>query len=125
MLRGGEKLFVVACDDNHGRSHFFGGYTMIKAEELTYEAVAKSLKEGNFYASEGGPDILELYVEDEKVYIKTNNAREIYYSTDRRRCSRAMGNEAVFDTSGCEYFRLTAIGEDGKESYTNAYFLFD
>ena len=125
MLRGGEKIFAVAADDNHGPGHFFGGYTMIKAESLTYEAIVKSLLEGNFYASEGGPKILELYIEDGKVHIKTDKAREIYFSTDRRRCSRAMGNEAVFEIGECVYFRLMAMGEDGKESYTNAYFLGD
>ena len=126
MLRGGERIFAIAADDNHNPPHdSFGGYTMIKAESLTYEDVAKSLKEGNFYASEGGPDILELYVEDGKVCIKTDKAREIYFSTDRRRCRRALGNEAVFEIGECDYFRLTAVGEDGKESYTNAYFLFD
>ena len=123
MLRGGERIFAVGADDNHGPSHFFGGYTMIKAESLTYEAVAKSLKEGNFYASEGGPNILELYVEDGKVYIKTDKAYKIVYSTDRRLCHRALGNEAVFDIGECEYFRLTAVGEDGKCSWSNAYFV--
>ncbi len=122
MLRGGERLFAVGADDNHGRSHFFGGYTMIKAEELTYEAVAKSLKEGNFYASEGGPKIEELYVEDGKVHIKTDSAREIFFSTDRRFCRRITESEAVFELGDFDYFRITAVGQDGKCSWTNAYF---
>ena len=122
MLRGGERLFAVGADDNHIKRQFYGGYTMIKAESLTYEAIASALKEGNFYASEKGPDILELYLEDGKVHVKTDKAREIYFSTDRRRCSRAMGNEAVFEIGECVYFRITAVGEDGKCSWTNAYF---
>ena len=122
MLRGGEKLFAVGADDNHGRSQFFGGYTMIKADKLTYEDIAKSLREGNFYASECGPDILELYLEDGKVHIKTDNAREIYLSSDRRFCCREVGSEAVFELRECKYFRLTAIGHDGKASFTRAYF---
>lgn len=122
MLRGGERLFVVGADDNHGRSQFFGGYTMIKAESLTYKDIAKSLKEGNFYASEGGPRIEELYIEDGKVHVKTDSAREISFSTDRRICGYAKGNEAVFALGDFDYFRITAVGQDGKCSWTNAYF---
>ncbi len=122
MLRGGERLFAVASDDNHGKSHFFGGYTMIKAESLTYEAIADALKNGNFYASEGGPEILELYIDEGKIHVKTSGAREISLSTDRRICRRFIGNEAVFDIGPCQYFRITAVSESGHKSFTNAYF---
>lgn len=122
MLRGGERLFAIAADDNHGRSHFFGGYTMIKADSLTYKDISKALTGGNFYASESGPDILELYVEDGKLYIKTDSAREIFLTTDKRFRKRVLGNEAVFDLQECIYFRLTAIDDKGNASYTNAYF---
>ncbi len=123
MLRGGERLFAVGADDNHNELHHFGGYTMIKADELTYEAVAKSLKEGNFYASEGGPRIEELYIEDGHVYVKTDSAREISFSTDRRICGYAKGKAASFALGEFDYFRITAVGHDGKCSWTNAYFV--
>jgi len=123
MLRGGERLFAVGADDNHNEAHHFGGYTMIKADSLTYEDVAKSLKEGNFYASEGGPKIEELYIEDGHVHVKTDAAREIFFSTDRRICDYARNSEASFAIGEFDYFRITAVGQDGKCSWTNAYFV--
>lgn len=55
MLRSGQKLFTVATDDNHNwfpltdpMCDSFGGFIQIKASELTYEAVIKAMKEGNF-----------------------------------------------------------------------------
>lgn len=123
MLRSGERLYVVGADDNHGRSQFFGGYTMIKAESLTYKDIAKSLKDGNFYASEGGPKIEELYIEDDNICIKTDSAREIFLSSDRRICKRVVGSEARIPIREYDYFRITAVGQDGKCSWTRAYFV--
>jgi hypothetical protein len=122
MLRSGERLYVVGADDNHGRSQFFGGYTMIKAESLTYKDIAKSLKDGNFYASEGGPKIEELYIEDGHICVKTDSAREIFLSSDRRICSRIKASEAKIPIREYDYFRITAVGQDGKCSWTRAYF---
>ncbi|MFR6470346.1 MAG: PHP domain-containing protein [Lachnospiraceae bacterium] len=63
MLRSGQKLFTVATDDNHNifpvtdsMCDSFGGFIQIKASELTYEAVIKAMKEGNFYFSHGSRD---------------------------------------------------------------------
>ena len=46
MLRLGNRLFCVATDDNHNSFPFghpfcdsFGGFTMIHAEELSYEGI--------------------------------------------------------------------------------------
>ena len=122
MLRSGERLYVVGADDNHGRSQFFGGYTMIKAESLTYKDIAKSLKDGNFYASEGGPKIEELYIEDGHICVKTDSAREIFLSSDRRICSRTKASEARIPIREYDYFRITAVGQDGRCSWTRAYF---
>ena len=83
MLRHGEKLYCVATDDNHNKypidhpqNHSFGGFTMIKAEKLAYADIAKALVDGHFYASEG-PEIKELYFEDNKVYIACSEAARI------------------------------------------------
>ena len=55
MLRQGNRLFCVAADDNHNARPFgdplcdsFGGFVMVKAEELTYDAVIKALLHGDF-----------------------------------------------------------------------------
>ncbi len=57
----GNRLFCVAADDNHNAlcpfgdplCDSFGGFVMVKAEELTYDAVIKALLHGDFYSSIG------------------------------------------------------------------------
>ena len=99
MLRGGEKIYCIATDDNHNRypiehpqNHSFGGFTMIKSEKLEYEDIAKALLDGNFYASEG-PEIYELYLEENKVYIKTSDAIRIVMTTANRRYKVATADK--------------------------------
>lgn len=129
MLRGGKRIYCIAADDNHDLGSSFGGYTMIKAEKLEYKTITKALLDGNFYCSECGPDIKELYIEDGKIVIKTDNAREICIARGIRRSEKRIDEnctltEATFNINDNDiYFRLIVVGADGRCSYTNAYFL--
>ncbi len=134
LLRSGKKLYAVGTDDNHNKHPFdsprcdsFKGFTMIKADKLNYESVAKSLVDGNFYASES-PEIYELYYEDGKVYIKCSNAQKIYVTYGGRKAQVEYMTdkpltEAEFEISKEHgYFRLTVVALDGKRATTNAYY---
>ena len=127
LLRSGHKLWCTATDDNHNfhpmgtpRWDSCGGFTMIKAKELTYDAILDALKKGDFYASTG-PEIKELYIEDDQLHVKTSPASRITVTTavrSSRVANPAEGEdtlcEAVFDLSRFYpgYFRITV--EDGK-----------
>ena len=137
LLRKGNRIRCVAADDNHNgvgldmehpRFDSFGGFTMIRAEELTHEAIIEALEKGNCYAS-GGPEIKELYYEDGVVHIETSEAEMIVLSSGNRytRSARAAkgGNvtSADFDVRPVKgYFRITVTDKFGKKAYTNAYF---
>ncbi len=131
MLRAGKKIYCIGTDDNHncnGDEDSFGAFTVIKAENLEYKTVADALVKGNFYASQG-PEIFELYYEDEKVYVKCSDAKTIRLSTDGRRVKRFEApcgetiNEAVFElTPDDKYIRITIVDAEGKHANTNAYF---
>ncbi len=130
MLRGGKRIYCIASDDNHSLSDRFGGFVMIKAEKLEYRTITKALEEGNFYASNGGPAINELWIEDDKLHITFEEAYEAFLTTGIRRSQRIYQQtekpltEATFNvTEDDVYIRITAIGKDGKRSYTNAYFI--
>jgi len=136
MLRSGKRIYCVATDDNHNtdeRESSFGGFTMIKADELEYRAITDALVKGNFYASEG-PIIDELWYEDGKVYITFQPAREVFITkgTRVRGVGRIKGEKGELITKACFdveeddiYFRITVEGPDGKRAYTNAYFMDD
>lgn len=136
MLRSGKKIFAVAADDNHnkypeGHPLFAscGGFVMIKADELKYEKITDALFNGDFYAS-NGPEIYDLYIEDEKIHIKCSDCTKITKNSALRNtkivCAEAGEsiNEAVFDISLEDvYVRLSIFDKDGKFAHTNAYFL--
>lgn len=137
MLRAGERIYCVATDDNHngGKGEdalhdSFGGFTMIRAESLDYRTVTRALENGDFYASMG-PEIYELYFEDDAVHIKCSPARTIALHGGVRVswAKHAKGDEllteAVFPLYGLDlrYIRLSVTDAEGKRANTRAYFI--
>lgn len=135
LLRLGERVFPLCTDDVHGEHDRFGGYVMIKAEELNYGAIISALEKGDFYAS-CGPEIKALYVEENTLAVECSAARCVTLQTDRRSNQRrTQQNEqsltrATFDITRFlaeskenSYLRVTVTGHDGKEAYTRAYFI--
>ena len=135
MLRHGKRLGVLATDDNHNRYPFdhpncdsFGGFTMIAAPELTYEAVFRALQKGDYYAS-GGPEIRGVWIEDGFIHIECAPCEEIILACGSRRAERvARGNGpavtgAKFKLQKSDgYVRLEISDEKGNRAYTRAYF---
>ena len=138
MLMSGKKLFCLATDDNHnfgaaGTRKFdsFGGFTMIKADKLEYEAITKALTDGNFYSSQG-PEIHSLWVEGDKIHITCSPADRVILNTGIRRaaCEYAENGKLLTEVSfrinpKDEYVRITVIDEKGYPANTNAYFIKD
>lgn len=136
LLREGRRIYCVAGDDNHNplptnnpKTDSFGAFTMIKAEKLDYESVAKALLEGNFYASQG-PKITALWVEDGEVHIECEDAAYINFNTNgRRRYSvYAQGADPLTHASfkildEDIYVRVSVVDKCGKIANTNAYFV--
>ena len=135
MLRAGKRIFCIAADDAHAkyapgtpRCDIGGAYIMVKAERLDYPSVAKALKEGNFYSSEG-PEINALWYEDGKICIDSSPADRIVFTTypARGNAVRDVDGEdithAEFELNDRHAFvRVTVIDKAGKRAYTNAYF---
>ena len=134
LLRKGERIYAIAADDNHSAVSSCGGWTMLKADKLEYEALTSALEKGHFYAS-FGPEIHDLWFEDGKVHITCSNAKRIVcWFRDRRASIKARKEEptlteASFDIIPSDgYFRLTVVDDQDRCADTNAYFtdeLFD
>ncbi|MDP4132943.1 MAG: PHP domain-containing protein [Bacillota bacterium] len=139
LLRAGKKIYCLATDDNHNglplnhvNSDSFGGFTMIKAKELSYPEVIRALESGEFYASTG-PLIYDLYYENGYAYIKCSPVKDICLTTRGRRGERraAYGNELIteaafkIDPELYGYIRFTLMDHEGKRAYTNAYYVDD
>ncbi len=134
MLRLGNRLFCVAADDNHNAFPFedplsdsFGGFTMVKAPELTYGAVTEALLNGNFYSSMG-LEIHGLSVEDGVLKVETSPVDKIFVMTQGRNCYReaAVPGQTIsggsFSLNGTEgYIRVQIRDREGRYACSNAY----
>lgn len=137
MLRRGKRLYCIAADDCHsGRSDEdvrcdrYGGFVMIKAKKLCYSDIIEALARGDFYASQG-PSIEEIYVEDQKIHIKTSPVTSIALNTEHRPFGgiriaekEEYLTEAIFDLPiDQSYVRFDVIDAHGHHANTRAYFL--
>lgn len=139
MLRAGKRLRCIGSDDNHNKvgrenrnsKRWDSGknWVMIKADKLEYRTITKALEKGDFYASQG-PEIYALWVEDNKVHIKTSEVEKIALITGNRRTLFEIAEddngitEAVFDIyPDSRYFRIKITDYNGKFANSNAYFM--
>lgn len=135
MLRCNKRIFAVAADDNHNKhpigssgSDSFGGYVMIKAESLTYDSITEALFKGDFYSS-SGPEIYELYIENNELHVVSSDAVQIKMNTDCRQSLsvKALGKGSIksahFTIPGnVKYIRISVKDAKGRHANTNAYF---
>ena len=135
MLRGGERIYCIAGDDNHNDmepddADSFGAFTVINSENLNYCTVTDALINGSFYASQE-PEIYELWYENGRIGVQCSECRSIILRTGSRRCGAVYGDgrpltSAVFDVLDTDiYVRLTITDSLGKHANTNAYFIDD
>lgn len=138
MLRMGKRIYCIATDDNHNgapldslKRDSFGGFTMIKADKLEYTAITDALVAGNFYASMG-PEIKELYMEGNKLCVKTGPCEKIVMGTGCRKTRAAFrekGKKLTYAEFIVEpddtYVRITVTDKYGRHANTNAYFVED
>ena len=136
LLRRGRRIFCIAADDNHNkyppespRFSSLGGFVMIKSPSLNYKDIIESLENGDFYSS-NGPQIYELYREDDHVNIKTSPSAKITISGYARSVVSAFPEnkgdtitEAVLPIKDSKYFRITVDDGYGHFAWTNAYFV--
>lgn len=139
LLRKNQRIFPLATDDAHGQADRFGGWVMLKADALDYSSVINALKKGNFYSS-FGPEITEIYLDEEMLVVKCSPACSVVLSTQCRRnmIVQAEGENAIevarFNLSEHinesrafsvdeAYFRVTVRDFSGKEAYSRAFFI--
>ena len=125
LLDAGRVVPAVGVDDVHYAVDLFKGWTMIKAQELTVEAVMGALREGCFYAS-CGPVIEDFRLVGDKVRVQCTPVREIHfmsqrasggsvYAEDGETLTTAEGQLAV----ALGYVRAEVVDELGRRAWTN------
>lgn len=141
LLSEGERVFPLATDDSHKEKSIGGGWIMLKARKLDYDTVFAALKRGDFYSSTG-PEIKSLYLEGDKVVIKTSAVKQIALITDMREAvtidsfgtresvyggelslAKLIKNRDAIGSSHKSFFRIEVTDKYGKKALTRAYFL--
>lgn len=130
MSRAGIRMNCYGGDDNHGTRHFFHGWTMVKAEALTYDCLLGAIEKGDCYAS-SGPEIYDLYVENGAVTVHCSDAYGIFYTTAGRSKQAALDEtfehplrKATFKISPNDLsFRITVRDKHGFHANTRIYYL--
>ena len=101
------------------------------AENLEYNEIIDAMENHNLYASMG-PEIKELYVEDNKAYLTFSKGEYAVMSTKGRRVKLMMAevpddvNKVEFEILPSDgYIRFDVVDKKGKRANTCAYFLED
>ena len=129
MLRQGMRVCPTAGDDNHSFEKIGNAWTMIKADELSYDALIASYEKGYCYASEG-PEIYSLILDGDKIKVKTSPASAVSLLCEGRHWQVISSRtetytEAEFDYIPEKfgiYFRIEVRDKFGYKAYSNAYF---
>ncbi|WP_219836888.1 CehA/McbA family metallohydrolase [Paenibacillus sp. R14(2021)] len=133
LLRKGKKLWGTATDDNHNnyplyskQNDSFGGWVVVKAPELTRNAVVQALVEGSFYSSTG-PEIYEFRIENDEVIFECSPVERIYMNGDLRQYQIELGENITSlrkKLRGDENFiRIECYDKNGKFAFTNPIYL--
>ncbi|MCK9266535.1 CehA/McbA family metallohydrolase [bacterium] len=128
ILQTGKQILGFASDDTHRENALFGGFIMVKAEELTLEGILEAIELGSFYSSTGVL-INSCTLNDTTIHIKFDSALTadfIGHNGRGRRVSadNAEINEAEYQIKGTEkYLRIEITDKNNKKAWVNPLFL--
>lgn len=135
FCRNGRRCACTATDDNHNLfldtaspyNDSFGGFTMIKAPDLSYGSIIAAMERKDCYASTK-PLIYNLYVEENIVHIECSPCNCIALRSD----TRLMHIERTHDNSitsadfkldfPYKYIRIECTDSQRNKALTRAYF---
>jgi hypothetical protein len=125
LLTLGHDYGAVAVDDGHAGAVDHGlGWTMVRAQELSVEAVMDSLRRGLYYSSTG-PEIVDLRVTERRLTVRTSPVKSIALVSGPHVGGRRIAEagetiaEAQFALPPARYCRLEAADADGKTAWSN------
>ena len=135
VLSAGRAIFGVATDDSHNYLDFSPfmsnpgrGWVMVRAAELSSEAIVEALASGEFYASTG-VTLTELEVSGESIRLEIEQERDFVYATrftgrDGAPLSESAGLKAIYRMRGDEgYVRATVASSTGARAWTQPTFV--
>ena len=132
MIRGGKRVVPTAGDDNHSVKGSLKAWTMIKADELSYESLIEGYEKGNCYVTDG-PEIHSIVLEDGIITVKTSNVSYIALLSQGRYVRVKSAADDTVSVAEFEYapekmgsyFRFEIHDSKGRKAYSNAFYTDD
>ncbi|MEL6169213.1 MAG: CehA/McbA family metallohydrolase [Pseudomonadota bacterium] len=125
LLEEGRRLTLCATDDAHfTEPDHFGGWTMVKAEASTPEALLEALKAGHMYASTG-PEIHDVAWSEAEVTVSMSPAASVIVQGPGSATVAQHGQSLSRATlpltrfGDASWLRLTVVDRAGKRAWTN------
>ncbi len=130
MAMRGRRYFALATDDAHftpSRHDALRGWTWVKSEAMTPDAILAALKAGHYYSSTG-PQLFDIQVEPGRVYVRCSPADRVYVTGHRFNAANIHGHGLVeaelklkdFDSPYC---RVTVRDARGGRAWSNPIWL--
>ena len=134
LLACGRRLWGLAVDDSHWLTYrppdAGYGWVMVKAQELSVDAILNALRLGRFYATQG-PTIHQVRVEGSDVFVECSEAARISTIGDRWYSRTAYNTGAPAGLTGARlklwegqtYVRAVVTDRIGRHAWSNPIFL--
>ena len=135
VLSAGGVIFGVATDDSHNYNDFLPGlanpgrgWVMVRAKELTQDAIVDALASGSFYSSTG-VTLLQLETSRELIHLEAFQERDYIYATrftgrDGVLLAETTDLETTYRIKGDEgYVRATVASSSGTRAWTQPVFV--
>ena len=125
ILDTGRLPGVIATDDAHfHKPDYFGGWTMVKAEENSPEALLAALLDGHHYATQG-PEFHGIHWEDDAVVVETSPVSTIIVQGAGSAGESTMGDamtstRIALSPRMChqDWARITIVDKGGKKAWS-------
>lgn len=125
LLTEGHDLTLIATDDAHfSEPDHFGGWTMVKAEANTPDALLAALKRGEFYSSQG-PELRDVRIEAGKLVVECSAVSSIVaigWGTGAKAVhgqSLTRGEVPLERLNNSPWVRAAVIDAAGKRAWSN------
>ncbi len=125
LLTEGHPLTLIATDDAHfSEPDHFGGWTMVKSETNTPEALLAALKRGDFYATQG-PELRDVRIEGGNLLVECSAATSIMaigWGTGAKAVhghSMTSGKVPMERLNNSPWVRAAVIDAAGKRAWSN------
>ena len=135
MLCAGKRVFCHSADDNHNKypvghpeCDSCGAFTMILADELSYDSEIGAMETGEMYSSMG-PRFHEVSLEGDQLHIECSDVVSVYVYYGSKKPSRIIAGKGETLTSAdftidpkARYVRVSIQDSQGRAADTRGYF---